>query len=90
MYRQKPLGPYIVDFYAPKVEMVIEIDGAQHLEDAHVTRDAQRDAYLQRQGLRVLRFHNIDVLQRLDEVVEVIFREMEVRLGGGDLHKNPP
>jgi very-short-patch-repair endonuclease len=29
-YRQKPLGPYIVDFYAPQAKLVIEIDGSQH------------------------------------------------------------
>jgi very-short-patch-repair endonuclease len=27
-YRQKPLGNYIADFYAPKVNLVIEIDGS--------------------------------------------------------------
>ena len=29
-YRQKPIGAYIVDFYAPAVKLVIEIDGSQH------------------------------------------------------------
>ena len=29
-YRQKPLGDYIVDFYAPKVKLVVEVDGSQH------------------------------------------------------------
>jgi very-short-patch-repair endonuclease len=90
VYRQKPIGPYIVDFYVPQVGLIIEIDGSQHLDDMHVTQDAQRNTYLQRQGLQVLRFHTTDVLQKLDEVVEVIFRVMEERMGGRKARKIPP
>ena len=90
VYRQKPLGPYIVDFYAPRVGLVIEFDGSQHLEGEHVSQDTQCDAYLRQQGLRVLRFTNIEVLRRLDEVVEVIFRAMEERVGGETGRRNPP
>jgi len=32
-YRQKPIGPYIVDFYAPKAKIVIEVDESQHMEE---------------------------------------------------------
>ena len=31
-YRQKPIGNYIVDFYAPKAKIVVEVDGSQHME----------------------------------------------------------
>jgi len=27
VYRQKPIGPYIVDFYCPATGLVIELDG---------------------------------------------------------------
>ena len=90
VYRQKPLGPYIVDFYAPRVDLVIEIDGSQHFESEHAARDVQRDAYLRRQGLGVLRFTNIEVLNRLNAVVEVIFRAMKERLDGVAVRGNPP
>jgi very-short-patch-repair endonuclease len=43
-YRQKPIGRFIVDFYAPAARLVIEVDGAQHLRPAHAMRDAERDA----------------------------------------------
>jgi very-short-patch-repair endonuclease len=89
-YRQKPLGHYIVDFYAPRAGLVVEIDGSQHLEAAHVARDAQRDAYLTRQRLQVLRFHTTQILQELDAVVEVIFRTLEERLAAGKRSGNPP
>ena len=82
-YRQKPLGNYIVDFYAPRARLVIEIDGSQHLEEEHAAKDTQRDAYLVCQGLQVLRFNNMQVLQALDEVMEIIYRVMETRMAGG-------
>ena len=50
-YRQKPIGNYIVDFYAPKAKMVVEVDGSQHMESEQAARDLQRDAFLASQGL---------------------------------------
>ncbi|MCB1776936.1 MAG: endonuclease domain-containing protein [Candidatus Competibacteraceae bacterium] len=75
-YRQKPIGNYIADFYAPKVSLVVEVDGSQHLEPEQVDHDQQRTAFLESQGLRVLRFDNREVLQELDGVMEVIYRAM--------------
>ena len=76
-YRQKPIGEYIVDFYAPKATLVIEVDGSQHLEASNVENDALRDAWLGAQGLRVLRFTNLEVLKELDGVVGVIFEALK-------------
>lgn len=33
-YRQRPIGAYIVDFYAAAAKLVIEVDGGQHHEAA--------------------------------------------------------
>ncbi|WP_254460208.1 endonuclease domain-containing protein [Xanthomonas sacchari] len=63
--RQHPLPPYVVDFYCDARAMVIELDGSQHT----LAIDAMRTRYLQSQGMRVLRFWNNDVLQRLDAVL---------------------
>jgi len=73
-YRQKPIGNYIVDFYAPKAKLVIEIDGSQHVESEHKQRDEQRDNFLMTQGLTVLRFNNIQVAKEIEAVMEIIFR----------------
>lgn len=73
-YRQKPIGPYIVDFYAPAAKLVIELDGSQHLEPEHARRDAARDAFLEDQGLLVQRFNNVQALIETEEVMEEIFR----------------
>jgi len=75
-YRQRPLGKYIVDFYAPAVKLVIEIDGSQHLEPAHVMRDSARDAWLMAQDLRVLRFDSSEVLRNIEGVMEVVFAKI--------------
>ena len=87
-YRQKPIGDYIVDFYAPKVKLVVEVDGSQHLDSDYVERDAQRDSYLTSVGLRVLRFSNFQVLRELDAVVEVVFSAVAEDVGGNP--PNPP
>jgi len=79
-YRQKPIGKYIVDFYAPRTKLVVEVDGSQHMEGEHAQRDADRDEYLASLGLRVLRFNSREVLEETDAVVEVIYRTMAERL----------
>ena len=71
-YRQKPLGGYIVDFYAPAMRLVVEVDGSQHQLEKGLCRDAARDDWLVAQGLAVLRFDNLQVLREIDAVVEVI------------------
>jgi very-short-patch-repair endonuclease len=69
-HRQKPIGPYIVDFVAPSRKLVIELDGGQHADA--VAYDAARTRYLEAQGYRVLRFWNHDCLARTHEVLEAI------------------
>lgn len=68
--RQAVLGSYIVDFLCPAGRLIVELDGSQHLDAA--TYDARRTGYLERQGYRVLRFWNNDVLARTDAVLEAI------------------
>ena len=41
-YRQKPIGNYIVDFYAPKAKIVVEVDGSQHMESEQAAQDLRR------------------------------------------------
>ena len=84
-YRQKPLGNYIVDFYAPKAKIVVEVDGSQHMEREQAARDLERDAFLASQGLRVLRFDNLQVLKEIEGVMEVIALAVSESLAG-----NPP
>ena len=45
-YRQKPIGEHIVDFFAPRAKLVVEVDGSQHMGEAQVQKDRIRDGYL--------------------------------------------
>ena len=73
-YRQKSIGRYVVDFFAPRVGLVVEVDGSQHMEGDQLQRDLRRDEYFAGLDLKVLRFNSREVLIETDGVVEVIFR----------------
>lgn len=61
--RQHPVGRYVLDFYYPQVKLGIEIDGAHHAEGNRPESDAERDAYLNSLGIRVMRIQAADVLR---------------------------
>jgi very-short-patch-repair endonuclease len=73
-YRQRVMGAFIVDFYSPRVRLIIEVDGAQHFKHERRCKDKARDQWLKNQGLQVLRFNNRDVLLETTHVVEEIYR----------------
>jgi very-short-patch-repair endonuclease len=68
-YRQKIIGNYIVDFYCPKANLVIELDGGQHYSEEGRYKDKQRDNYLQSQGLYVMRFSDREVFENLEGIL---------------------
>ncbi len=72
--RQHPLPPYIVDFYCHEKRLVVELDGGHHNEVARTAYDLERTAWLQAQGLRVIRFWNHEVEINLVGVLEAIAR----------------
>ncbi len=72
--RQQPIGPYVVDFCCLERLLVIEVDGGQHVDQAH--RDAERDAWLEGQGFRVLRFWNNDVLENIEGTLTAIVQHL--------------
>lgn len=79
--RQKPLGPYIVDFLCHELALIIELDGGQHGE--RVVYDQRRDAWLCAQGYAVLRFWNHEVLQDTPAVLERV-RQVVLALRAGE------
>ncbi|MDD2700055.1 MAG: ATP-dependent RNA helicase HrpA [Sideroxydans sp.] len=70
--RQHPLGAYILDFYCHQSKLAIELDGGQHAEEAQLDHDAKRSAWLQAQGITVLRFWNNEVLTNAEGVLQRI------------------
>jgi len=51
--RQQPIGPFVVDFYAPEKRLVVEVDGGVHA--TQVEHDRERQELLETLGLRFLR-----------------------------------
>jgi very-short-patch-repair endonuclease len=75
-YRQKIIGNYIVDFFCPRANVVIEVDGSQHYSEEGENRDKRRDNYLRGNGLKVLRFSDREVFENLDGVMESIWENL--------------
>lgn len=73
--RQHPIGNYIVDFYCPMKKLAIEVDGGQHSEQEE--QDAERTAFFELKGCRVIRFWNKEVLENIQGVVDRIVEELD-------------
>jgi very-short-patch-repair endonuclease len=70
--RQVSLGPYIVDFCSYGAKIVIEVDRNPHGTMKSGEQDANRTAFMETQGYRVLRFSNRDVMLHIDIVLDTI------------------
>ena len=75
--KQHPIGPYIVDFYARDVGLIIEVDGDTHFTPEAKSYDSIRTDYLHQLGLTVLRFTNLEILRQLDGVIKQIYRTVQ-------------
>ena len=74
--RQKVIGSYIVDFYCAEAKLVIELDGSQHFEKDGLAADAERDAFLNAEGITVLRYSNSEINYNFVGVCEDIIRRL--------------
>jgi very-short-patch-repair endonuclease len=72
--RQKPLGKYIVDFYCKPLNLVIEVDGGYHFEEAQKLKDKERQKTLEEMGLNFLRFHDEEIRKDMPNVLASIER----------------
>ena len=70
--RQFGVGPYVLDFYCPARRLAVELDGAGHSDPDQRAYDAERTAYLNRVGIRVLRFPNRAVFHDVTRVLTAI------------------
>lgn len=68
--RQHPVCGYIADLACPEAKLIVELDGAQHIEEARY--DAIRTAKLEAAGWRVMRFWNYEALTETEGVCEAI------------------
>ena len=75
--RQVVIAPFVVDFYCHEKRLVVEVDGASHIDRAEYDRG--RQDWIERQGLHVLRVSNDDVLTDLEAVGSAILRAAELK-----------
>jgi very-short-patch-repair endonuclease len=70
---QHPINRYIVDFYARKAGLVVEVDGEMaHTYPGQVKHDRERDKFMEGLGLKVLRFSASDVMSNIEGVISEI------------------
>jgi very-short-patch-repair endonuclease len=78
--RQHPLGPYVLDFYCPKANLAIEIDGISHDMGDQPQHDERRDAWLKKHGVTVMRIPAVELIHGVDEAADAIFRAATEKL----------
>lgn len=67
--RQHSVGGYIADFYCPTQKLILEIDGINHFLKENIEYDKIRTEFLNKLGIRVLRFSNLDINNNIEEVL---------------------
>jgi very-short-patch-repair endonuclease len=77
--RQHPVGPYVLDFFAPSARLAIELDGGQHGLEAAVEHDRIRALFLASRGIEVVRFWNRDVFQNIVSVLDTIWQRLDAQ-----------
>ena len=78
--RQKCIGNFIVDFYCFQAKLVIELDGGGHYEPEKQKYDSLRTEELEKFGLKVIRFCNLDIDRNFYGVCTVIDKEVKSQL----------
>ena len=70
--RQYGIGRYIVDFYCPRLKLVIELDGSQHYSEEGLAYDKERDAFIATLGIKIIRIPNNELLNNKHGVLEYL------------------
>ena len=70
--RQQNIGPFVVDFCAPSLRLIIEVDGPAHDALEEQQRDAERQRLIERLGFRFVRVRAHDVEHDTEEVIQGI------------------
>jgi very-short-patch-repair endonuclease len=74
--KQAAFGPYIADFICHGARLVIELDGGAHRAPDRIEHDAERQAWIESRGYRVLRFTNELVLADPIDVAREVWRHI--------------
>ena len=78
--RQKCIDNFIADFYCFRAKLIIELDGGGHYDPLSEKKDSERTKVLEKYGLKVIRFCNLDVDEKFYGVCSVIDIEVKKRI----------
>lgn len=91
--RQQPIGKYIVDFVCFSQKIIIELDGGQHSTPDNIEKDKIRTAFLEKEGFKVIRIWNDDVIKNIEGTYEYILSSLAPcgrGVGRGEKKKHLP
>ena len=74
--RQYGIGEYIVDFYIPKLKIMIEIDGDSHFTEDNKQYDFVRENYMNNIGITTIRYTNSEVVNNIDSVFSDLLKRV--------------
>ncbi|HLZ53399.1 MAG TPA: endonuclease domain-containing protein [Verrucomicrobiae bacterium] len=77
--RQHPLGPHILDFFCNGAKLDVEVDGFRHGSPENQVNDTVRDAFLENQGIKVLRFWSSHLRRDKQVIRDKIWRTLQER-----------
>ncbi len=72
--RQHKIEPFVVDFCAPSIKLIIEIDGPTHDDRLKQDADRAREEKLRAQGYSIVRFSDDYARQKMPEVLDELRR----------------
>ncbi len=75
--RQYSVGPFILDFYCPKLKLAIELDGSQHAQEEQERYDEGRTNYLNDRDIIVIRYWNNEIIEDIENVYLDIINKIE-------------
>ena len=74
--RQYSVGNFVLDFYAPKLRLGIEIDGDTHGFPKIMKKDILKEKCISAQDITLLRFTNADIYENLPNVLEAVLAKI--------------
>lgn len=84
VYKQRIIANYIVDFYVPQANLVIELDGSQHYTVDGLEYDNIRTEIINQYNLKVLRFTNLEIdknFKNVCDAIDLTIKNNEVKNG---------
>ena len=75
--RQHPIGTFILDFYCPSARLAVEVDGSTHWNETRSQRDLERDEWLDRHGVTVVRIPAAAIYLNVGAVAATVIAQAE-------------